>query len=82
MRHSVLDSEKNDNLVKQASVLAIAGIVSRIIGLLYRSPLSEIIGDLGLGYYQSAYAFYTIILLISTYSIPSAVSKLIAGKLA
>ena len=82
MRHSVLDSEKNDNLVKQASLLAIAGVVSRIIGLLYRSPLSEIIGDLGLGYYQSAYAFYTIILLVSSYSIPSAVSKLIAGKLA
>lgn len=82
MRHSVLDSEKNDNLVKQASVLAIAGIVSRIIGLLYRSPLSEIIGDLGLGYYQSAYNFYTIILIISSYSIPSAVSKMIASRLA
>ncbi len=80
-RHSVLDSEKNDNLVKQASFLAIAGIISRIIGLLYRSPLSEIIGDLGLGYYQSAYAFYTIILLISSYSIPSAISKVIAQKL-
>ena len=82
MRHSVLDSEKNDNLVKQASLLAIAGVVSRIIGLLYRSPLSEIIGDLGLGYYQSAYNFYTIILIISSYSIPSAISKMIAGKLA
>lgn len=81
-RNSFLDSEKNDNLVKQASFLAVAGIVSRIIGLLYRSPLSEIIGDLGLGYYQSAYAFYTIILLISSYSIPSAISKIIAGKLA
>ena len=81
-KNSFLDSEKNDNLVKQASFLAIAGIVSRVIGLLYRSPLSEIIGDLGLGYYQSAYAFYTIILLISSYSIPSAISKIIAGKLA
>ncbi len=81
-RNSFIDSEKNDNLVKQASFLAIAGIVSRVIGLLYRSPLSEIIGDLGLGYYQSAYAFYTIILLISSYSIPSAISKIIAGKLA
>ncbi len=68
--------------MKQASFLAIAGIVSRIIGLLYRSPLSGIIGDLGLGYYQSAYNFYTIILIISSYSIPSAISKIIAQKLA
>ena len=82
MKHSVVNNEKNDNLVKQASFLAIAGIVSRIIGLLYRSPLSSIIGDLGLGYYQSAYAFYTIVLLISSYSIPSAISKIIAQKLA
>ena len=80
--HSIVNSEKNDNLVKQASFLAIAGIVSRIIGLLYRSPLSSIIGDLGLGYYQSAYNYYTIILIISSYSIPSAISKIIAQKLA
>ncbi len=80
--HSIIESEKNDNLVKQASFLAIAGIVSRIIGILYRGPLSGIIGDLGLGYYQSAYNFYTIILIISSYSIPSAISKIIAQKLA
>ena len=65
---SVVNNEKNDNLVVQASFLAAAGIVSRVIGLLYRGPLSSIIGDLGLGYYQSAYAFYTIILLVSSYS--------------
>ena len=80
--HSIVGNEKNDNLVKQASIHAIAGIVSRVIGLLYRSPLSSIIGDLGLGYYQSAYNYYTIILIISSYSIPSAVSKIIAQKLA
>lgn len=66
----------------QAGILAAAGIISRIIGLLYRSPLNAIIGELGLGYYQAAYGFYTIILLISSYSIPSAISKVIAGKLA
>lgn len=66
----------------QAGILAAAGIISRIIGLLYRGPLHSVIGDLGLGYYQSAYNFYTIILLISSYSIPSAISKVIAQKLA
>ena len=66
----------------QAGVLAAAGIISRVIGLLYRSPLSSVIGPLGLGYYNSAYAYYSIILLISSYSIPSAISKVIAQKLA
>ena len=66
----------------QAGILAAAGIISRIIGLLYRSPLHSVIGSVGLGYYQAAYAYYTIVLLISSYSIPSAISKVIAQKLA
>ena len=66
----------------QAGILAAAGIISRIIGLLYRSPLNSVIGELGMGYYQAAYGFYNIVLLISSYSIPSALSKVIAQKLA
>ncbi|MGN0168979.1 MAG: polysaccharide biosynthesis C-terminal domain-containing protein [Acetatifactor sp.] len=72
---------KKNNFIMQAGILAAAGIISRIIGLLYRSPLHRVIGDLGLGYYQSAYNYYTIILLISSYSIPAAISKVIAQKL-
>ena len=69
-------------LFVQAGILAIAGVISRVIGLLYGSPLAAIIGDEGNGYYASAYAIYTIVLLISSYSIPSAMSKIISGKLA
>ncbi len=69
-------------LLFQAGILAIAGVISRIIGLLYGSPLAAIIGDEGNGYYGAAYAIYTIVLLISSYSIPSAMSKIISGKLA
>ncbi|WP_026666667.1 putative polysaccharide biosynthesis protein [Butyrivibrio sp. AE2005] len=74
------DSKKN--LFKQAGILAIAGIISRIIGLLYNSPLAAIIGDEGNGYYSGAFQAYTIVLMISAFSIPSAISKIIAGKLA
>lgn len=76
---------KKDNgggFIVQASILAITGILCRIIGLLYRSPLANIIGDEGNGYYNAAYNIYTIILLISSYSIPSAISKVIAERLA
>lgn len=70
------------SIVKQASILAVAGILVRIIGLLYRSPLTAIIGDEGNGYYGTAYNIYAMILLISSYSIPTAISKLISEKLA
>ena len=73
---------RKNGFILQAGILAAAGIISRIIGLLYRGPLHSVIGDLGMGYYQTAFNYYTIILLISSYSIPSAISKVIAQKLA
>lgn len=74
-------SSRKDGFIIQAGILAAAGIICRIIGLLYRSPLAAVIGDEGNGYYQTAFNVYTIILLISSYSIPSAISKVIAQKL-
>ena len=74
--------KKNDGFIMQAGILAITGILVRVIGILYRAPLTGIIGDEGNGYYTSAYNIYTIILLISSYSIPSAISKVIAQRLA
>lgn len=75
-------NKKKDSFILQAGILASAGIIVRIIGLLYNTPLVAIIGDEGFGYYNSAYYAYSIILLISSYSIPSAVSKVIAQRLA
>jgi stage V sporulation protein B len=73
---------KKDDFIKQAGILAAAGLICRIIGILYRSPLTIIIGDEGNGYYSAAIYCYTIILLISSYSIPAAVSKVISQRLA
>ena len=67
--------KRKDRFIMQAGILATAGLISRVIGILYRSPLTGIIGDEGNGYYSAAYNIYTIILLISSYSIPSAISK-------
>lgn len=76
------NQKKSDSFIMQAGILAMAGIFSRIIGIIYRSPLAHIIGNEGNGYYGAAINIYTIILLISSYSIPSAISKVIAQRLA
>lgn len=76
------DRKNKDGFIRQAGILAAAGILCRIIGILYRSPLTGIIGDDGNGYYTTAYNIYAIILLISSYSIPSAMSKIVSQKLA
>lgn len=74
-------SEKN-NLAKNASFLMIAAMISKIIGLLYKSPLSSIIGNLGVGYMSLAQNAYMILLMIASFSIPQAVSKLISERIA
>ncbi len=66
----------------QGSILAIASIISRIVGLIYRVPLTATIGKTGNDYYGTAYEVYNIILLISSYSIPLAVSKLVSARMA
>lgn len=78
------DNKRNSagSALMQGAILAAASIFCRVIGLLYRSPLREIIGDDGNGYYSYAYNIYTIILLIASFSIPLAVSKSISARLA
>ena len=70
------------NFVIQGSILAAAGIVVRLIGLIYRIPLIAIIGDEGNGYYTSAFSIYSILLIVSSYSLPTAVSKLVSARIA
>ena len=65
-------STSEKNVLAQASILMAAGILVRIIGVLYRSPVTSIIGDEGNGYYSIAYNIYAMVLLISSYSIPMA----------
>ncbi|MCR5451923.1 MAG: polysaccharide biosynthesis protein [Lachnospiraceae bacterium] len=76
-----MSTKKNDTgFLVQGSILAIASIVSRVVGLLYRLPLVRIIGKSGNDYYGTAFEIYSIMLIISAYSIPLAVSKLVAAK--
>lgn len=75
-------SKKSNNFIVQGGILAIAGIISRIIGFIYRVPLQNTIGDAGMGYYAAAFQIYSIMLIISSYSLPVAVSKLVAAKVA
>lgn len=77
-----MSESRRNSVVVQAGILAAASMIVRVIGLLYRAPLTAIIGDEGNGYYGTAYNIYTIVLMVSSYSVPSAVSKLMAQKLA
>ena len=72
---------KKSNFIVQGGLLGVAGIITRIIGMIYRIPVTNIIGDKGNGYYASAYYIYNIMLLISSYSLPLAISKVVSARL-
>ena len=74
------DREKQASFISQGIILAAASVIVRLIGLLYRIPLANTIGNDGLGAYSNAFEVYNIALLLSTYSIPTAISKLISER--
>ena len=61
-----------------AAVLAIATVVTKVLGLLYKAPLSRILGDEGMGYFNSAYTVYTFFYILCSAGVPKAVSILVS----
>lgn len=74
-------SEKN-SFVKQASVLALASLLVRFLGFLYRLPLTRLIGDEGNGIYSAGYYLYTFFLIMSSAGLPAAISKIVSERTA
>ena len=75
-----MSTQRKNDLLRQGSILAVAGILVRLIGILYRIPMSNLLGDVGNGIYSVAYGIYSVTLTLSSSSLPLAVSKLIAQR--
>lgn len=75
-------SKNKTNFLVQGSILAFAGILVRVIGIIYRVPVNNILGEEGVTYYGAAYDVYSLFLLISSMSMPLAVSKIVSAKVA
>ena len=74
--------KKSNSFLIQGMILASAGIITRLIGIAYRIPVNNILGDEGQGIYGCAFSIYNIALLLTSYSLPLAVSKLVSARIA
>ena len=63
-------------MIRGAIWLTISGLVVKFLGLIYKIPLSYILSDEGMGYFNSAYTVYTFFYLICSAGIPKAISIL------
>ena len=78
-----MDQKKSiKKLVMHGGILAFAGIIVRVIGLIYRIPMLNIIGDKAYGIYSTAFNVYNFMLVLSSYGLPMAISKLVSDRLA
>ena len=77
-----MPDKRKTNFIRQGTILAMASIIVRMIGIIYRIPVANIIGDEGNGIYGAAYEIYNLALILSSYSLPLAVSKLLSAQLA
>ena len=64
------------------TVLGITGIICKLVGALYRIPLTWLIGEAGVGVYTLVYPTYSLLLTISSAGLPAVVSRMVAHYLA
>lgn len=67
-------------ILKGAAILAVASFVSKIIGMLYKIPITNLIGDQGNALYASAYNIYVLIITLTAIGMPTAISKLVSER--
>ncbi len=76
------DSAGKGEFLKGAAWIAVGGFIAKLIGALYRIPLTNVIGGHGIGLYQMVYPVYCLLLTVSATGIPASLAKLTAERIA
>ncbi|MGN1409352.1 MAG: oligosaccharide flippase family protein [Eubacteriales bacterium] len=61
-------------------ILTVSNLLVKVAGLLFKVPMNYIVGDTGMGYYNSAYSIYTLFYMLSTSGLPVAISVMVSEK--
>ena len=72
--------KKKVSFVRGAAILGIAGLIVKVIGAAFRIPLANTIGLIGTSYYDTAYPYYSWLLVISSSGLPTAISKMVSER--
>ena len=69
---------KQQSFIKGAAVISVGGIIAKILGALYRVPLTNLLGGEGMGVYQMVFPLYCLLLTVSATGIPSGLARLVS----
>lgn len=70
--------KQSQNFMTGAAILSLSTIIVKIIGMFYKIPLQQFIGENGYAYFTAAYDIYTVLLVISTTGLPVAMSRMVS----
>ena len=71
-------TDRQRSLIGGISILGIAGLICKMVGVLYRIPLANMIGGQGLGLYQQVMPAYNLLLAVTSAGIPVAISRMVS----
>lgn len=77
-----MSKKKENSFLMQGAILAATALITKVIGLAYRIPVTNIMGAEGNGYYGMVFQVYNLALMLTSYSLPTAVSKLVSARVA
>ncbi len=69
---------QGQNFAKGAITLGTAGLLCSLLGSVYRIVLAGMIGTTGIAFYQLAYPVYSLLTVVATAGLPSAISKCVS----
>ena len=74
------NKKQGQSMLNGAFILVAATVLVKVIGALYKMPLTALIGGVGRGYFTQAYEIYTPVYAIAMAGLPVAVSKLVSQE--
>ncbi|MBQ1313717.1 MAG: polysaccharide biosynthesis protein [Acutalibacteraceae bacterium] len=76
------DRTQGQSLLGGAMLLMITTVIVHVIGIIYKIPITAILGPVGRGYFTNAYEIYTPLYAISMAGLPVALSKMVSERMA
>ncbi|MBQ7278458.1 MAG: polysaccharide biosynthesis protein [Clostridia bacterium] len=75
-----METTKKTTFVAGAAILAFAGVLCKIIGVMIRIWAYDVIGEAGMVYYEIVFPFYSWLLIISSSGVPTAISRMVSER--
>lgn len=75
-------SERKQSVAYGAFVLSVSGFLVKLVGAVFRIPLTNLVGAAAMSYFTSAYSIYVFLLAIATSGLPTGIATMVSRSLA